>query len=166
MKTKPKLILCAVIFILGAAVNVFFSTALHNILSGQMKTLAMTGFFEGIRSIAASGQHLRLFLCTQGFTLILAVVFFLTNMRPYQSHLNSVTPEIQTPAAVGQYQHGSAKWLNDNEKDKAFESFVLDPDDAQIAELLRNGYDGLDFMKSCPPPFTAAPGSCAGQQVS
>ncbi len=148
MKTKPKLIICAAIFILGGIANVFFSTALHNILSGQMKTLAMTGFAEGIQSIAASGQHLRLFLCTQGFALILAVVFFLTNMRPYQSHLNSVTPDIQTPAAVGQYQHGSAKWLNDKEKDKAFESFVLDPDDKEIAELLRSGYDGLDFMEA------------------
>jgi type IV secretion system protein VirD4 len=80
--------------------------------------------------------------------LILAAVFFLTNMRPYQSNLNAVTPDIQTPAAVGQYQHGSAKWLNDKEKDKAFENFVLDPNDPQIKELLRSGYDGLDFMES------------------
>jgi type IV secretion system protein VirD4 len=148
MKTKPKLILCAAIFILGTAVNVFFSTALHNILTGQMKTLEMAGFFAGIQSMAASGRHLRLFLCMQGFTLILAAVFFLTNMRPYQSRLNPVTPDIQTPAAVGQYQHGSAKWLDDKEKDKAFESFVLDPDDEQIANLLQSGYDGMDFMKS------------------
>ena len=55
---------------------------------------------------------------------------------------------IQTPAAVGQYQHGSAKWLNDKEKDKAFENFILDPNDKQIAELLRRGYDDLDFMKT------------------
>lgn len=51
-------------------------------------------------------------------------------------------------AAVGQYQHGSAKWLTDKEKDKAFESFILDPNDEQVRELLRSGYDGLDFMKS------------------
>ena len=147
MKTKPKLIICAVIFLTGAAVNVLFSTALHNILSGKMKTLAMTGFVEGIQSIAENGRHFKLFLCLQGFALILSVVFYLTNMRPYQSHLNTITPDIQTPAAVGQYQHGSAKWLDDKEKDKAFESFVLDPDDKNIAELMRGGYDGLDFMK-------------------
>jgi len=61
--------------------------------------------------------------------------------------LNTVTPDIQTPAAVGQYQHGSAKWLSEKEKDKAFESFVLDPDDELIKGLLQSGYDGLDFMK-------------------
>jgi type IV secretion system protein VirD4 len=49
---------------------------------------------------------------------------------------------------VGQYQHGSAKWLTEKEKDKAFENFVLDPNDPQIKELLRSGYDGLDFMKN------------------
>jgi type IV secretion system protein VirD4 len=112
-----------------------------------MKSLALTGFFESIGSMAASKQHFMLFLCLMGFSLIMSVVFFLTNMRPYQSHLRTITPDIQTPAAVGQYQHGSAKWLTDKEKDKAFESFVLDPNDPQIKELLRSGYDGLDFMK-------------------
>ena len=148
MKTKPKLIICALIFFLGAVVNVFFSTALHNILAGEMRTLEFIGFFECIGSIASDRQHLLLFLCSQGFALILALVFFLTNMRPYQSYLRSITPDIETPAAVGQYQHGSAKWLNDKEKDKAFESFILDPNDKEIAELLRSGYDGLDFMKT------------------
>jgi type IV secretion system protein VirD4 len=147
VKTKPKLIICAMIFVIGSFAGVFISTALHNILSGQMKTLAFTGFSQCIGSMAASKNHLMLFLCLSGFMLILSGVFFLTNMRPYQSHLNTVTPDIQTPAAVGQYQHGSAKWLTDKEKNKAFESFVLDPDDEQIRELLRSGYDGLDFMK-------------------
>ena len=148
MKTKPKIIMCVVIFLVGSFVSVFFSTALHDILSGEMKTLAMAGFFECIGSIAADRQHLTLFMCLMGFSLIMSIVFFLTNMRPYQSSLRSVTPDIQTPAAVGQYQHGSAKWLNDKEKDKAFESFTLDPNDKQIAELLRSGHDGLDFMKT------------------
>jgi hypothetical protein len=112
-----------------------------------MTTLAFTGFFESISSMAADRQHLMLFLVLTGFSFVLSVVFFLTNLRPYQSNLRSVTPDILTPAAVGQYQHGSAKWLSDREKDRAFESFVLDPNDPQIAELLRSGYDGLDFMK-------------------
>jgi hypothetical protein len=146
MKTKPKLIVCAIIFITGSLISVFFSTALHNILTRQMTTLAFTGFAESISSMAADRQHLTLFLCLSGFSLILSIVFFLTNMRPYQSYLRTITPDIQTPAAVGQYQHGSAKWLTDKEKDKAFDSFVLDPNDVQIKALLQSGYDGLEFM--------------------
>ena len=148
MKTKLKLILCGAIFLAGSFFSVFFSTALHKILSRQAATLTFTGFFECISNMAADRQHLTLFLCLVGFALVFGVVFFLTNMRVYQSDLRSVTPEIQTPAAVGQYQHGSAKWLDEKEKDKAFESFILDPNDEQIRELLRSGYDGLDFMKT------------------
>ena len=151
MKTKPKLIICAIIFIIGGIGNVFFSASLHNILSGNMRTLELVRFIEAISSMVASRQYLLLFACLQGFILILALVFFLTNMRPYQSHLNAVTPEIETPAAVGQYQHGSARWLSDKEKDKAFESFVLDPNDAQIRELLCSGYDGSPSHKLCKP---------------
>ena len=88
-----------------------------------------------------------LYLCLQGFVCVLAVMFFLTNMRPYESDLDTITPEIRTPKAVGQYQHGSARWMSDAEKGKAFDSFTLDPDDPAIRELLKTGYDGLDFMK-------------------
>ena len=68
-----------------------------------------------------------LYLCLQGFILILAVMYNFTNLRPYQSDLVEITPEIKTPVSVGQFQHGSARWLNDEEKDKAFDSFILDP---------------------------------------
>ena len=37
--------------------------------------------------------------------------------------------------------------MSDAEKGKAFDSFTLDPDDPAIRELLKTGYDGLDFMK-------------------
>jgi type IV secretion system protein VirD4 len=148
MKTKPKIIMCATIFLVGSFVSVFFSTALHNILSRQMNTPALTGFFESISSMVADRQHLLLFVCLSGFSFILSIVFFLTNMRPYQSHLRTITPDIQTPVAVGQYQHGSAKWLTDKEKDTAFESFTLDPNDPQIKELMRSGYYGIDFIKT------------------
>jgi len=33
------------------------------------------------------------------------------------------------------------------EKDKAFDSFILDPSHPQIVELIKTGYDGLEFMK-------------------
>jgi len=139
VKTKPKLILCAFIFLVGGIANVFISAALHNALAGYMQTLEFVGFFDSISSMASDRQHLLLFLCSQGFVLILAAAFFLTNMRPYQSHLNTITPEIQTPAAVGQYQHGSAKWLTDQEKDATFEHFAFDPKIEPTANTTKTG---------------------------
>ena len=147
MKTKPKLLVCALIFFGGGFLNLFFSAALHGLLTREITRLTIIPLGECLAGLVSSHQHLMLFLCLQGFVSILALMFFLTNFRPYESTLDEITPEIQTPRAVGQYQHGSARWLSDEEKNKTFESFVLDPADPAIRELLRTGYDGLDFMK-------------------
>ena len=118
MKKEPKLIICSLIFILGAFGNLFFSTALHLLLSRQMTVLKLLPLSECINSLFQSRQQLMLYLCLQGFSLILALMYYFTNLRPYQSDLVEITPEIKTPVSVGQFQHGSARWLNDEEKDK------------------------------------------------
>lgn len=147
MERKPKLIICVMIFAVGGIFNLFFSTTLHRLLSREMARLAILPFGNCVASLFTNRQHLMLFLCSQGFILILALLFYLTNLRPYQSDLDTITPDIKTPKAVGQFQHGSARWLTDKEKDKAFGSFVLDPDNLQIKKLIQTGYDGLEFLK-------------------
>lgn len=147
MKQKPKLIVCGLIFFVGGIFNLFFSTTLHRLLSRKMTRLAILPLGNCVASLFTNRQHLMLFLCLQGFVLILALLFYLTNLRPYQSDLDTITPDIKTPKAVGQFQHGSARWLTDKEKDKAFGSFVLDPDTPQIKKLIQTGYDDLEFLK-------------------
>lgn len=147
MKTKQKLIVCAIIFLTGSVVSLFFSTALHGLLSHEMRVLTLKPPGECVASLLASRQHAMLFLYMEGFMLILAVFYFLTNLRPYQSDLVEITPEIKTPKAVGQYQHGSARWLRDEEKDKVFDHFFLSPHDPFIKSLLDSGYDNIDFLK-------------------
>lgn len=147
MKTKPKLIICSMIFFLGGVLNLFFSAALDGLLSHRITKLAFMPLSDCFSSLVSSKQHLLLFLCIQGFFLILAVLFFTTNLHPYRSDLDEITPDIKTPRAVGQYQHGSARWLNDTEKEKAFTSFVLNPHDSVIKKLIDSGYDDLEFLK-------------------
>ncbi|OPZ87314.1 MAG: hypothetical protein BWY74_03425 [Firmicutes bacterium ADurb.Bin419] len=126
MKTKAKLLICSLIFTIGGLGNILFTTSVHSILSRQSKVLQLFSVMECLKSMANSKQHLMLFLCFQGLVAVMAVMFFFTNLRPYQSNLVEITPDIKTPVPVGQYQHGSARWLKDEEKDKVFESFVLD----------------------------------------
>ena len=147
MKTKPKLIICAFIFLTGGVLNLFFSTAVHGLLTHKISTLTFFPVGECLESLVSSKQHFLLFLCIQGFFLILSVMFFLTNLHPYRSDLDEITPDIKTPHAVGQYQHGSARWLTDEEKDKCFESYVLNPDNKVIKALIHGGYDDIDFLK-------------------
>jgi type IV secretion system protein VirD4 len=147
MKTKQKLIVCSFIFFIGAILNLFFSTALHGLLSRQVTVLKLLPVGQCLSSLFSSRQHFLLYLCLQGFMLVLAVMYYLTNLRPYQSDLTEITPDIKTPVAVGQYQHGSARWLKENEKDKAFDSFVLNPHDKFVKQLIESGYDNIDFLK-------------------
>lgn len=147
MKTKPKLIICILILLVGGALNLFFSTMLHEMLSNGNNALSFPPIDHCLKSLVTEGQHFLLFLCIQGFFLILAVLFFTANLHPYQSDLDEITPDIRTPRAVGQYQHGSARWMTDTEKDRAFSSFVLNPHDQTIKALLNSGYDDIDFIK-------------------
>lgn len=147
MKTKQKLIACTLIFLTGGIINLFFSTALHRLLSRQMMVLKLPPIGECLTGLFSNRQHFLLYLCLQGFILILSVMFYLTNLRPYQSDLMEITPDIKTPVAVGQYQHGSARWLGDSEKDEAFESFVLNPRNKLVKQLIKSGYDNIDFLK-------------------
>ena len=41
MKTKPKLMVCALIFISGAILNLFFSTAVHGLLTREITRLSL-----------------------------------------------------------------------------------------------------------------------------
>ena len=141
MKTTQKLIICSILFLIGGLVNLYFSTAVHGLLTRKITVLKLIPIGECFGSLISSRQHFLLFLCLQGFVLVLSVMFFLTNLRPYQSDLTEITPDIKTPVAVGQYQHGSARWLKDIEKNKAFDSFIINPQDKVIKQLIKGGYD-------------------------
>ena len=103
MRTKGKLLVCGLIFVSGAVLNLFFSTAVHGLLTRKITRLSLLPIGDCLASLFSSRQHLMLYLCLQGFVCVLAVMFFLTNMRPYESDLDTITPEIKTPKAVGQY---------------------------------------------------------------
>ncbi|WP_281818405.1 VirD4-like conjugal transfer protein, CD1115 family [Vallitalea longa] len=96
---------------------------------------------ECIRDITTDKKHLLLFLCLQGFVLIIAVFYYLANNKPYQSELIEITPDIKTPVPAGQNQFGSAKWLEN--KDSGFKSFALNPNDKDIKTLITNGCDDI-----------------------
>jgi len=151
MKTKEKVIISSMLFIVGIVLNLFFSTAVHHVLSRQSMVLRFYPPAECLGSLFSSRQHLMMFLCLQGFIVILCLLFFLSNLRPYQSDLVKITPDIETPVPVGQHQHGSARWLTDAEKDKAFDSFVLDPDHPAIRRFIYDSQKDLQEKKVIEP---------------
>ena len=148
MTKKEKMILASIIFGVGTIAILFFSATLHSLLANQTDTLTLIPIWECIVGIFTEKQHLLLFLSFEGFLILCIVVFFVQNDRAYQSDLIEITADIKTPAPVGQHQHGSARWLKEDEKGTVFDTVVIDPQNKVIKKLLDTGYDNLDFLKT------------------
>ena len=65
MKTKQKILICAMIFISGTVLNLFFSTAVHGLLTREITRLSLLPIGECLASLFSSRQHLMLYLCLQ-----------------------------------------------------------------------------------------------------
>ena len=147
MKKIEKLILSGVIIGFGTIFNLFFTAALHGLLSRQYDRLTLIPLFQCISGLFTQQRQLLMFLSFEGFIWLCCVLFWVQNDRPYQSDLIKVAGDICTPAPVGQFQHGSSRWLREDEKDRTFKTQVIDPDNPVIQMLLNTGYDDLPFMK-------------------
>lgn len=147
MKKKEKLILGSMIIGLGTIFNLFFTAALHGLLSHRVRTLTLLPLWDCIAGLFTQRQQLLLFLSFEGFLCLCCVLFWVQNNRPYQSELVRVAEDIFTPAPVGQYQHGSARWLRDEEKCKVFGTQIINPANPLIRKLLDTGFDDLPFVK-------------------
>ncbi|MGC6175131.1 type IV secretory system conjugative DNA transfer family protein [Lacrimispora sp. 38-1] len=116
-------------------------------LSRRYSTLTLLPLWDCIAGLFTQRQQSLLFLSFEGFICLCGVLFWVQNNRPYQSELVRVAEDIYTPAPVGQYQHGSARWLRDTEKRKVFGTQVISSQNELIRELLDTGYSDLPFMQ-------------------
>lgn len=147
MKKKEKLILSAILLAVGTVLNLFFTAALHGLMSGQYGTLTLVPFLRCLTGLLTERQQSLLFLSFEGFLVLCCILFWAQNSRAYQSELVKVAGDIYTPAPSGQYQHGSSRWLKKEERDEVFEVQIIDPQNEVIRMLLDTGYDGLPFLE-------------------
>lgn len=80
------------------------------------------------------------FLGIIGILYMLVGFSFSKKSDYYQSRLIEVTDKIKTPAAVGQVQHGSAKWMSEGQLEKAFKPYIINKKRSEkIAKLIKKG---------------------------
>ena len=65
MKKKEKLILSAILLAVGTVLNLFFTAALHGLMSGQYGTLTLVPFQRCLTGLLAERQQSLLFLSFQ-----------------------------------------------------------------------------------------------------
>lgn len=146
--------------------NLFFTAALHGMLSGQTHALTLVSIGECVSGLFTQQRQGMLFLSFECFVALCCILFFVQNSRAYQSDLMRVTDEIEIPVPVGQFQHGSSRWMREEEKDRVFKVCMLDPADPVIRELIRSGYEGLDFMQGTGKVDTGAAGKQEDREFS
>lgn len=139
LKKRTMAILSALIFVLGFLGNLYFSKFIDQALKQQFRNVSWPNLMDSIQSLASDSRHLLLFLCLQGVVILMIVLLFFSNNRPYQSSLVAITPEIHTPIPAGQNQFGSASWMKESEKRDAFASYEMDKRAKRTKEIPSGG---------------------------
>ncbi len=146
MKKKEKLILSTIMLGVGTIANLFFTASLHEFFSKKHGRMVFVSFAQCVNGLVTGGRQLHLFLAFEGLLALGLILFWVQNSRSYQSELVRIAGEIYTPAPVGQYQHGSARWLKEGEWDGVFETQMIDPHNHMVKMLLDSGGDDLEFL--------------------
>ena len=126
-------------FIALSIFSVFASMALHKIFNGADRAPQMYPIRECIKSIVTVEKHRLLFLYLVGFSFCASATILVTYSRNYMSKLQQITPDIFTPVAVGQNQHGSARWMKEKAKAKTFKTMIIDPNEPIYKMLIKAG---------------------------
>ena len=148
---KSKWILAGFLFVAGLFVSIWLSAAVTGFVEREIQDFAelkSLSFGAAMAMLKSNDKCAMLFLCCQGLVSLLLVILVMNKKTSqYESAMRRITPDIKTPVAAGQKQHGSAEWLRRDEYKTAFGSYILNPGDPQIKELIKHGYDDLEFMK-------------------
>lgn len=139
-KLKLKLILFLIFTTIGLIVGFFFSQLIDLALSRTFENLGQLSPILIFKSLVSSSRHrLLLFAIDLIIVSLIAVVVLLSKKQSYESDINSITEILKTPIAVGQGQHGTARWLRKQEQQKAFSIYRLDKDDETTNKMIDAG---------------------------
>lgn len=147
MKLKEKILLSSLFLLLSSILNLCFSASLHNFMTKKQSTFTWIPLWNCLVGLVTQKQQLLLFLSFEGMIVLCCFLFWIQNDKSYQSRLMKITENISTPESVGQYQYGSARWLKEKERDQVFAYQIFDPKHEIIQQLLKTGYDDLEFVK-------------------
>ena len=141
MKKKTKYITAANVFVLLSLCNIFVSAIFHKMLIKDNQWLTFAPFIETCKLVFSNMGARSIFLA---FGLIAAQ---LSRTSTYKSDMVKISKNIEIPQRAGQNQYGSARFYRDDELDTVFTEIKINKQDSYIQELMKHGYDDLEFMK-------------------
>jgi type IV secretion system protein VirD4 len=140
-KTKLKIVLFIFLSAIGLIVGFFFAEYVNLLLTGgNMDDIAALRPAVIMSSIAENERHRMLTICVE-FVIVagIAALMLMSRRETFESDTAAVAGAINTPVAIGQGQHGTARWLKRSERRKAFAVYRLEQSEADFAALLLAG---------------------------
>lgn len=114
---NKKTIYCFIFTILNVPLSIYLSTVAHLKLTKADTTVSI----EIIKQLLNDNQYRTvLLLCFFLLEIIIIAFFYTNNKNTFQTSTNTITDKIQTPAIMGQGQHGTSRWMNKKEFKKNF----------------------------------------------
>jgi len=140
-KTKVKIGLFILLSLIGITIGFFFAGYLNLLFSGGsidgLSAIRPEKIFAGIMS---DERQRMLTLCI--WLVIeagIAALILLSRKETFESDTINITNGIKTPIAIGQGQHGTARWMTPEEKRKVFSVYRLDSREMPYSALLKEG---------------------------
>lgn len=119
---KRKIIYGSIFMVIGTVLNIYASTALHCLLSHSAINLS---FGNCIRSLLENTSQLKIAGCFELMLIMLVVLSGIGKFKEFKTDVMQLTDTIVTPKAAGHYEHGSSRWMTEEEKDKYFGSIIV-----------------------------------------
>jgi type IV secretion system protein VirD4 len=154
-KTKMKIMLFIFLSLIGLIIGFFFAGYINLLLSGgNIDDIAMLKPAALAMSIATDERHRLLTLCLCFVIVTGIAALMLTSRREtFESDTIAVADAIKTPVAIGQGQHGTARWLKPAERKETFSLYLLSSEDTIFAALLDAGaHDRKEVRKYADEP--------------
>ena len=140
-KTKLKIILFIFFSLIGLVIGFFFAGYINLLLSGgSIDDISALHPAALMSSLASDERHRMLTLCVE-FVIVagIAALMLMSRRETFESDTSAIAGSINTPVAIGQGQHGTARWLKPSERQKAFAVYRLDETEPYFSALLNAG---------------------------
>ena len=140
---KRRLIAAAISLLLFSCLAVLGAHNIHQLLSHQ---LSFSWHISVCLLTIVKDPLVRLWFLLLESCAFLAVFWmaFGREYIKYKSKMIHVCLDIDTPAAEGQGQYGTAHWLSKREREKVFTAIHVDCTTSKLQELMEHGRDDLE----------------------
>ena len=123
----------------GSITALLFASVLNDVLTTGSISTDLTDFSTIFSGVFGGEKPRKLYLLLEALVVLLCVVYFVCAERTYQTDTYKVTDNISVPVPSGQGQHGTAWFMSNKIKRRAFDYISISKSDPLISRLVSIG---------------------------